>query len=891
MPRTFDRVNPTLDVDGVTKRFYDAFQKQHREFLGLIAGPSAPAERAGYASAMLNRLMFVYFVQKQGLLDRDRDYLKDRLGRVRQERGPGQFHTFYCHLLRRLFHEELGRPKAKRGAGLDALLGNVPYLNGGIFDRHELENARAGIDIPDTAFERLFAFFDRYEWHLDDRPPARENEINPDVLGHVFEKYVNSRQEQKEKGAYYTREDITEYIARSTIVPFLLDAAAARCPDAFRPDGPVWRRLRDDPDRYVFEAVRRGADRDLPREVAAGLGDATRRGDWNRPAAADFALPTETWREHVARRRRCYELRRRLRAGAVCAVNDLVTENLDVRQFAADVIDTCDDPALLRALWGALWRVSILDPTCGSGAFLLAALSVLGPLYDACLGRMEALLRVGRRPEEFPEFVAALEKVKDHPNRRFFVLKSIVVNNLYGVDLMQEAAEICKLRLLLKVIAQARTVADLGPLPDVEFNVRVGNALVGFARPEEVGGARAADKADLRARLDGHLAGEYGIDPTRPVPFSAWRRSHRPFHWFGEFFGVMAAGGFDVVIGNPPYVEYGGVRHGYRVRNYATEGCGNLYAFVVERGAALVQPRGRWGLIVPHSAFCTDRMAPLLGLFRGGRTTWVSTYDIRPAKLFAGVDQRLAIYLTAPSARERTFGTRYHRWHEPARPALFGALRYADVSDIDYPNSLAKAGCETELRLWEKLRRRKRLSSGLGGAAAVYYHNAPRYWVRALTFAPYFRNERDGAKLSTQVRRLSAKSRAEAAAVAAALNSSLFYWWFILFSDSRHLNAREIERFPLDVAGMAEGDRRELGDLCARLMEDYRRHAVRKECRYRTTGRVVYDEYYPRHSKPILDEIDRVLARHYGLSGEELDFVLNYDVKYRLGRDGGDEDE
>jgi hypothetical protein len=56
------------------------------------------------------------------------------------------------------------------------------------------------------------------------------------------------------------------------------------------------------------------------------------------------------------------------------------------------------------------------------------------------------------------------------------------------------------------------------------------------------------------------------------------------------------------------------------------------------------------------------------------------------------------------------------------------------------------------------------------------------------------------------------------------------------------------------------------------------------------TGAVEYDEFWPSKSKPILDEIDTVLAEHYGFTAEELDFILNYDIKYRMGRDAGEED-
>ena len=91
----------------------------------------------------------------------------------------------------------------------------------------------------------------------------------------------------------------------------------------------------------------------------------------------------------------------------------------------------------------------------------------------------------------------------------------------------------------------------------------------------------------------------------------------------------------------------------------------------------------------------------------------------------------------------------------------------------------------------------------------------------------------------------------------ALLNSSLFCWWWLLLSDCRHLNRREIDRFPAGVAEMSPACKRALGTLCRRLMADYRRHAVRKVCRYRATGKVVYDEFYPGRSRAILDDIDR----------------------------------
>ena len=239
-------------------------------------------------------------------------------------------------------------------------------------------------------------------------PLQADNEINPDVLGYIFEKYIN----QKQMGAYYTKEDITEYIAKNTIIPFLFDATAKKCPADFAADAPVWRLLREDPDRYIYPAVRRGVVDDegnvlpesaLPDFVRKGMNDPKARmferrynlgeADLSRRATARSSrLPTETWREYVCRRQRCLELREKLGNGEVTAINDLITLNLDIRQFAQDAIANCQSPELLAAFFDAIRTVTVLDPTCGSGAFLFAALNVLEPLYEACLDRMESFL-------------------------------------------------------------------------------------------------------------------------------------------------------------------------------------------------------------------------------------------------------------------------------------------------------------------------------------------------------------------------------------------------------------------------------------------------------------------------------------------------------------------
>ena len=831
------------------------------------------------------------------------------------------------------------------------LLGKVPYLNGGIFQRHQIEelhvedsrNGGETIQIPDIAFERLFDFFEAYQWHLDERPLRNDNEINPDVLGYIFEKYINQNEKytsQKEMGAYYTKEDITEYISKNTVIPSLFDAARKGCRIAFEGEASIWKLLQADPDRYIYDAVKTGVELDLPEEITAGIHDVSKRGLWNTPAPDKYALPTETWREVVARWERYESIHAKLSNGEIDDINALITHNLDIHQFAQDVIENCEGPELLRAFSKAITEVTILDPTCGSGAFLFAALNILEPLYEACLDRMEIFLeelehtREKPRTERFRDFRKVLEDIDQHPNRRYFILKSIIINNLYGIDIMEEAIEICKLRLFLKMVAQIEAVEQMEPLPDIDFNIQAGNTLVGYATYDEVekavtenridfdntmqrieekaedvehlfekfreqqtelgGDVTPADKQVLRDKLkvledelNQFLADEYGIDLNNQADYQNWLSSHKPFHWFIEFYGILRDGGFDVIIGNPPYVEYSKVKEQYTVIEYKTEKCGNLYPMTIERSIDL--NKGLLGMIVQLPLVCTDRMIPAQSLFKTRhRKSWFANFDDRPGKLFDDLQHiRATIFLSKKEKNLDTaelYATQYKRWFTEARSTLFENIDYEDITKICFKGAFPKIGDSIGKRIVTKLRAANRsILTFRTGQFPCYFHNSPQYWIRATDFVPYFWNERDGEKMSTQVKPLYLTTELDAGVVVATLNSSLFYWWFVVLSDCRHLNLREINNFPIGVDRMEEAIKHSLYGITADLIMDFRHHARRKETYYQTTGRVVYDEFYPRHSKSIIDKIDQLLAQHYDFTDEELDFIINYDIKYRMG--------
>ncbi|MEH1836407.1 MAG: DNA methyltransferase [Nostoc sp.] len=364
-----------FDVEPVTKKFYKEFQEQHQKFLLFVKGIDNETDRRWYTSVILNRLMFVYFLQRKGFIDNeDLNYLQNKLEQS-QQKGENYFYTEF---LKALFFESFAKPEFERDLSVQELVGKVKYLNGGLFLKHHIEE-KYDISIVDEAFEQVLDLFGRYSWNLDDTPEGKDDEINPDVLGYIFEKYIN----QKAFGAYYTRPQITEYLCDRTIHKLIVD----RVNDAL-----------SDKDKR-FEDIN--------------------------------------------------ELFIKLDAN-VCA---LLIEKI-------------------------LPNLSILDPACGSGAFLVAAMKTLIFIYAAIIGTIEL-----QGDQKLKNWLKS-EKT-EHLSIEYFIRKRIIRDNLYGIDIMEEATEIAKLRLFLALVSSAKNVDELEPLPNIDFNIMAGNSLIGLVKVDE----------------------------------------------------------------------------------------------------------------------------------------------------------------------------------------------------------------------------------------------------------------------------------------------------------------------------------------------------------------------------------------------------------------------
>ena len=887
--------------------------------------------------------MFCYFIQKKGFLNGDEHYLRNKLRWVQEQRGKDQFFkSFYKGFLVQLFRGGLNSPR--HDDAFENMYGRIPYLNGGMFDIHQIERDYVDIDIKDEAFESLFAFFDKWRWHLDTRVTASGRDINPDVLGYIFEQYINDRAQM---GAYYTKEDITEYIGRNTIIPYLLDAVAKSYSEAFAQDGEFWKFIRNSGNEFIYDAVKKGADQTLPDEIAKGIDTNApdlieRRKAWNNPTPANMGLPTEIWRETIERLQRYEDIKCKIAAGEVKTVNDFITYNLNIPKIAYDFLNKMDDKKFIELFYAELLKVTILDPTCGSGAFLFAALNLLEPLYEVCIARMQEFYDHDHM--SFKEQLGEIEN-KYRSNIQYFIYKSIILRNLYGVDIMAEAVEIAKLRLFLKMVAvvDVDKRADnmgLDPLPDVDFNIRCGNTLVGYATEQQlyhdldiasdflqqIANQELKEKLqtqlqdvadtyevfrieqlslesdikmlkDAKTSLNNELAklnkllNEHLYASTAQIDFNLWLDSHQPFHWMAEFYQIMHGNhGFDVIIGNPPYVVYTDTGCGYRIgESYKTRDCCNLYAFCIERSQVLLKEDGAFGMIVPNSSISANKMSPLQRIITDNKNSWISNYSWRPSKLFEGADMLLAIIINLPSSNPTTYSTVYHKWYNEYRPYLFKNIRYTDVDDIKIEGSIPKIPSAFAKSIIETM---KGVSAGVVLPSSftsvtkhvLYYFRAVQYWFKVLDREPIY--DEDGVhKVTGEMKPVYARTEEDKNCIIAVLSSSLFFVNYIIWSSCQVVNSRDFN-FYIDLQRMPTSLKIELSSLGVKLQDDYQRNSHIKERNYSKKGRnftMQKQHFFIKYSKSIIDQIDALLAKYYRFSSSQLDFVINYDIKYRMG--------
>ena len=222
-------------------------------------------------------------------------------------------------------------------------------------------------------------------------------------------------------------------------------------------------------------------------------------------------------------------------------------------------------------------RLRILDPACGSGSFLLGAYQFLLDWHrDWYVADGAEKHARGRAPELYRDPSGGWRLTTAEKKR-------ILLNNIYGVDIDPQAVEVTKLSLLLKILEgeSAETLANQlrlyheRALPDLGGNIKCGNSLIGP---------------------------DYYDDRGKDLPDDEERRRINAFDWNAEFPAAFKAGGFDAVIGNPPWLMAGyyindGMDY-LRCHYTCVQGKFDLYYLFMSSGIRRLNPAGCFGMII-----------------------------------------------------------------------------------------------------------------------------------------------------------------------------------------------------------------------------------------------------------------------------------------------------
>jgi len=266
-------------------------------------------------------------------------------------------------------------------------------------------------------------------------------------------------------------------------------------------------------------------------------------------------------------------------------------------------------------------RLKIVDPACGSGTFLLGAFAYLLAWHLKWYAENDPQKWIKNK---------ALVKVGNDYRLTTSKKKEILLNNIYGVDIDPQAVEVTKLSLLLKVLENASGQMELGMervLPDLGNNIKCGNSLIG----------------------EDYFEGKLMVDNEE-------RARVNPFDWESAFPEVFAQGGFDAVVGNPPYVRMESFKEikDYLRKNYAChEERSDIYAYIIERAHKILKPGGLFGMIVSNKFLRANYGKPLRDFIQKNASV-NRIVDFAGLPVFKGATVRTIILLTSHEPQKET---------------------------------------------------------------------------------------------------------------------------------------------------------------------------------------------------------------------------------------------
>lgn len=318
---------------------------------------------------------------------------------------------------------------------------------------------------------------------------------------------------------------------------------------------------------------------------------------------------------------------------------------------------------------------------------------------------------------------------------------------------------------------------------------------------------------------------------------------------------------FDVIIGNPPYVEDN------KSTTIPKTKYGNIYANILQNSIDLLTEKGVIGFILPISYVATLRMSKIRNyVYEKTETQKILNYADRPSCLFSGVHQKLTILIANKGqGKKNVFTSSYNYWYKDERDNLFddASVFTNKLITTDY---YPKLGNEIEVSIYQKVHTNNDdnlLALSNNDKANLFLNMRACFWIKAFSVTQTS-NEFKGFSFDENNRRN----------ILALLNSSLFWWHWITISDCWHITLKELCSFRVPKNVLTDVNLRKLSTQLEKELEYTKVEINTKQATF---------EYKHKLCRNTIDKIDDSLAQHYHLTNEELIYIKLFAKKYREG--------
>ena len=829
------KIEEAFSVEPVNKEFYKgikiSFDKIYKNVLKNFENEeNASSDRLlsakEFSLRFLGRALFCWFLREKDLIPKE----------IFDFRNIGETKTkdnYYKEVLEELFFNILNVKMEERKIEskiINKYEKQIPFLNGGLFLKKEEDYKVKTID--NEIIKELFEFFEKYNFTVDESAPFDiEISIDPEMLGRIFENLLaeinpeSSASARKETGSFYTPREIVDYMVCESIKLYLYKKT---------------QNVKADKIDNIFSVNEE----------------------------ADFS-------------------------------NEERNEILN-----------------------AIHEMKILDIACGSGAFPMGILNRVFNIIDKLDSNhefyKEFLLKniKGQAREEFKKLYQA--------NKFNYAYKlDMLQRMIHGVDIQPIAIEISRLRAFLSLIVDEEKESgheNLGikALPNLEFNFISANSLISLEHKEKEQKEFSdettegiikrmrniaeeyfnADTVEKKIRIKTEFESLMGgienksrnileLDAEDKKKFLSWN----PFeNKSTDFFDSEIQFGtkfFDIVIGNPPYgAKISAEDKKYFKENYKTtktikgvqKGSLDTYTLFIEKGFNLLDKNGSLAYIVPISFTSSDSLSGVHCLLENNcKNIWVSSYAVRPQPVFqnAVVNTSIILFEKTLTKCKNIFSTKMYRKGKNFNLSnLIDNLQFVEVKDLKMFGRIPKISLPIEKSILQKIFKQKPIKDFLKDKGKpIYYRAVGGRYFKVVTNYSTYSNTETFLFVDKKYRDL----------IACILSSNLSFYFYQVYSNNLNWSFSDICSFTIPFDNINSEIIEKIEDLYKQYLKDIEKNAnVRKVSTESKYTMEEFKEYKIGKSKHIIDKIDRLICPLYGLTEEEMEFIIGYELEFRV---------